>query len=217
MSVNNNTKLMTIIASNEEEKFIDDIANINAVDTLENGFVNKNNISIPDFKGILKNTSRDIESNNKIKTIILQFIGIIFVALFVSPFIICDLVFGYNDDSCVDIYTENIRFMNMKIYLLVSGYLTIGLLSCIIINLYFVANDNIGENIVLVAFLSIILHISQVFFIIWNILGAVIFWGTLNKHNYCSNSINSYLFVSLIIKLFANFCNIMSTNNKKEK
>ena len=211
MSVNNNTKLITIVVSNEEEKFIDDVSN------LENGLSDKNNISIPEFKGILKNTSREIESNNKIKTFILQFISILFVALFVSPFIICDLVFGYNDDSCVDIYPENMIFINMKIYLLVSGYLAIGLLSCIIINLYFAADDNIGENIILFAFLSIVLHISQVFFVIWNVLGAVIFWGTLNKHNYCSKSINTYLFVSLIMKLFANFCNIMANKDKKNE
>ena len=205
MSVIDNTKLNTINASNEEEKFLD----VESCDKIQPH----------EIKGIIKNikTPQEIENDNKFKTFIAQFVGILFVSLFVSPFVICDLVFGYKDDSCVNIYPENMNFMNMKIYLLVSGYLAIGLLSCIIINLYFVVNDNISENIVLVAFLSIILYISQVFFIIWNILGAVIFWSTLNKHNYCSKSINTYLFVSLIIKLFANFCNIMSTNNKKEK
>ena len=210
MSVNNNTKLVSIVVPIEEEKFIDDDQNNN----MENGLVNN---SIPELKSILKKTSREIESNNKIKAFILQFISILFVALFVSPFVICDVVFGYKDDSCVDIYPENMSFMNMKIYLLVSGYLAIGLLCCIIINLYFAADDNIGNNIILVAFLSIVLHISQVFFVIWNILGAVIFWGTLNKHNHCSKSINTYLFVSLIMKLFANFCNIMANKDKKNE
>jgi hypothetical protein len=214
MSANNNTKLVSIVVPIEEEKFMDDVQNNNTVENLENGLVNNN---IPELKSILKKTSREIESDNKIKTFILQFISILFAALFVSPFIICDLVFGYNDDSCVDIYPENMSFMNMKIYLLVSGYLAIGLLACIIINLYFAADDNIGNNIILVAFLSIVLYISQSFFIIWNILGAVIFWGTLNKHNYCSNSINTYLFVSLIMKLFANFCNIMANKDKKNE
>ena len=213
MSANNNTKLVSIVVPIEEEKFIDDDTN------LENGLVDKNNDSAPGFKGILKTTRtpQDIKNDDKIKAIIAQFIGILCVALLVSPFIICDLVFGYNDDSCVNIYPENMNFMNMKIYLLVSGYLAIGAISCIIINLYFAADDNVGENIILVAFLSIVIHISQVFFVIWNILGAVIFWGTLNKRNLCSKSINTYLFVSLIIKLVVNFYNIMSTNNKKEK
>ena len=219
MSANNNTKLISIVVPIEEEKFIDDVPNNNTVENLENGLVNNNNDknNIPEVKSILKRTNREIENDNKIKAFILQFISILFVALFVSPFVICDLVFGYNDDSCVDIYPENMSFINMKIYLLVSGYLAIGLLSCIIVNLYFASDDNIGNNIILVAFLSIVLYISQVFFIIWNILGAVIFWGTLNKHNYCSKSINTYLFVSLIMKLFANFCNIMATKDKKNE
>ena len=219
MSANNNTKLISIVVPIEEEKFIDDVPNNNTVENLENGLVNNNNDknNIPEVKSILKKTNREIERDNKIKAFILQFISILFVALFVSPFVICDLVFGYNDDSCVDIYPENMSFINMKIYLLVSGYLAIGLLSCIIVNLYFASDDNIGNNIILVAFLSIVLYISQVFFVIWNILGAVIFWGTLNKHNYCSKSINTYLFVSLIMKLFANFCNIMANKDKKNE
>jgi len=210
MSVNNNTKLVSIVVPIEEEKFMEDVP----INNMENGVSDKNNI--PEVKSILK-TRHNSENDNKIKAFILQFISILFAALFVSPFVICDLVFGYNDDSCVNIYPENMSFMNMKIYLLVSGYLAIGLLSCIIINLYFAADDNIGNNIILVAFLSIVLYISQAFFIIWNILGAVIFWGTLNKHNYCSKSINSYLFVSLIMKLFANFCNIMANKDKKNE
>ena len=210
MSVNNNTKLVSIVVHIEEEKFMEDIP----INNMENGVSDKN--YIPEVKSILK-TTHNSESDNKIKAFILQFISILFVAVFVSPFVICDLVFGYKDDSCVDIYPENMSFMNMKIYLLVSGYLAIGLLSCIIINLYFASDDNIRNNILLVAFLSIILHISQVFFVIWNILGAVIFWGTLNKHNYCSKSINTYLFVSLIMKLFANFCNIMANKDKKNE
>lgn len=208
MSANNNTKLVTIVVSNEEEKFIDDVPN------LENGLVNNN---IPEIKGILKRTNREIENDNKIKAIILKFISIICVALLISPFIICDLVFGYTDDSCVDIYPENMSFMNMKIYLLVSGYLAIGLLCCIVTNLYLISNDDVAENIISVAILSIILYVSQVFFVIWNILGSVVFWSTLNKDNYCSKSINTYLFVSLIMKLFANFCNIMATKEKKNE
>ena len=217
MSANNNTKLVSIVVPIEEEKFIHDVPNNNTLETLENGLINNNDKNnVPELKSILKKTSIEKENNNKIKAFILQFISILFVALFVSPFIICDLVFGYNDDSCVDIYPENMSFMNMKIYLLVSGYLAIGIICCIVTNLYLISNNDVAENIITVAFLSIILYVSQVFFVIWNVLGAVIFWGTLNKHNYCSKSINTYLFVSLIMKLFANFCNIMATKDKKK-
>jgi hypothetical protein len=207
----NNTKLISIVVPVEEDKCFDDVPN------LENGIVDKNIIRVPEFKSILKKTNYDIEKDDKMKSIIGHLIAILIVVILVSPFVICDLVFGYSYDSCVDIYPENMGFMNMKIYLLVSGYLVIGLLLCIITNLCFVAKDNTGDNIVLVAFLSIVIHISQVFFVIWNILGGIIFWGTLNKRNLCSKSTNNYLFLSLIIKLFVNFYNIMSANNKKEK
>ena len=214
MSANNNTKLVSIVVPIEEEKFIDDVSNNN----MENGLVNNNNDknNIPEVKSILK-SRHNSERDHKIRAFILQFITILFAALLISPFIICDLVFGYNDDSCVDIYPENMSFMNMKIYLLVSGYLAIGILCCIVTNLYLISNDDVAENIITVTFLSIILYVSQVFFVIWNVLGAVIFWGTLNKHNYCSKSINTYLFVSLIMKLLANFCNIMATKDKKSE
>ena len=171
-------------------------------------------------KSILKQNKKPqdlAEDDDKIKLVIVQFIAILFVAIVISPFIICDLLFGYTDDSCVDIYPQNLNFINMKIYLLVSGYYVIGLLSIIAINWYFISDSNEGVKIVLVSGLSIISHISKVFLILWNIIGAIIFWGTLNKRNYCSKSTNTYLFVSLIIKLLLNFYNVMSTNNKREK
>ena len=207
----NNTKLISIVVPVEEDKCFDDVPN------LENGIVDKNIIRVPEFKGILKKTNYDIEKDDKMKSIIGHLIAILIVVILISPFVICDLVFGYSDESCVDNYPDTMGFMNMNIYLLVSGYLVIGLLLCIITNLCFVAKDNTGDNIVIVAFLSIIIHISQVFFVIWNILGGIIFWGTLNKRNLCSKSTNNYLFLSLIIKLFVNFYNIMSANNKKAK
>ena len=209
MSVLENTKLTAIVVPIEDDKhykYLDD----NVESDIEN------NIRLPEPKGILKNKNRDIENDDKFQMNVINVCIIFTAAVFVSPFIICDLVFGYNDDSCVDIYPENLGFMNMKDYLLVSGYFSLSLLAIIMINC-FIANSNEGDNVVSIAILSIIFHISQVFMVIWNIIGAVIFWGTLNKQNLCSKNVNTYLFVSLIIKLFVNFCNIMKNNNKKEK
>ena len=209
MSVVENAKLNSMVASFEEEKYEThiDISEDVEIDT-----------RLPEFKGIMKpvRTKREIENDAKFQMNIINAFIIFIAAIFVSPFIICDLVFGYNDDSCVDIYPENISFMNMKIYLLVSGYFALSMITIILANC-FIANGNEGDNILIIAFLSIIFHISRVFLVIWNIIGAVIFWGTLNKQNLCSKSVNAYLFVSLIIKLFGNFCNIMMSNNKKEK
>jgi hypothetical protein len=209
MSVLENTKFSAVVAPVEESKDNKYVV-MNPKPDIENG------LRLPEPKGILKNKNQDMENDTQFQMNVINVCIIFIAALFVSPFIICDLVFGYNDDSCVDIYPENLSFVNMKIYLLVSGYFAISMLTIILINC-FIANGNEGDNIVSIAILSILFHISRVFLVIWNIIGAVIFWGTLNKQNYCSKSTNAYLFVSLIIKLFGNFCNIMMSNNKKEK
>ena len=206
MSVLENTKFSAVVSPSISDKYVD----VNPKADIEN------NIKLPEGKGILKNKNQDMENDVKFQMNVINMFIIFIAAVFVSPFIICDLVFGYNDDSCVEIYPENLSFVNMKIYLLVSGYFAISMLTIIMINC-FIANGNEGDNIVIIAFLSILFHISRVFLVIWNIIGAVIFWGTLNKQNLCSKSVNAYLFVSLIIKLFGNFCNIMMSNNKKEK
>ena len=125
----------------------------------------------------------------------------------------CDLIFGYSDDSCIDTYPENLNLVNMKTYLLVSSYYTIGFLTVIYINLCFMSENN-DTNVILFSFLSIMKNLSQVFLVIWNIIGAIIFWGTLNQRELCSKNINTYLFVSLIIKLLVNFYNIISNKKK---
>jgi hypothetical protein len=204
-----NAKLTAIVVPIDDSNH-DNYLDINAKADIEN------NIRLPEPKGILKNKNQYVENDENFQINIINIVIIFIAVIFVLPFIICDLAFGYNDDSCVDIYPENLGFMNMKIYLLVSGYFTLSLLTIIMINC-FISNSNEGDNVTSIAILSILFHISQAFLTIWNIIGAVIFWGTLNKQNLCSESVNTYLFVSIIIKLFANISNIMKSNNNKEK
>lgn len=75
-------------------------------------------------------------------------------------------------------------------------------------------SENNDTNVILFSFLSIMKNLSQLFLVIWNIIGAIIFWGTLNQRELCSKNINTYLFVSLIIKLLVNFYNIISNKKK---
>lgn len=48
-----------------------------------------------------------------------------------------------------------------------------------------------------------IIGLVNLFLIIWNILGAIIFWGLMDTTN-CSDTIYNYMFASLIIKLVFN-------------
>ncbi len=200
----------SIVPVSSEEIFTD----------VECGICEKKIITEDSLKGILKNNKKPKNNrnnkNNKNQETIIKLVIILLVIILVSPFIICDLVFGYTDDTCLDIYPENLELINMKTYLLVSAYYVIGVLIVLLINLNFTIHSD-DYKIIIFSFLSIILYISQLFLVIWNIIGGIIFWGTLNNQNLCSKSINTYLFVSLIIKLFVNFSNIMMTKNKKNK
>ena len=199
-SNHNNMKLHAIVVPIEEEKFTD-IEHCDATDATT--------------KSIIKNTrsSQELDADNETKIRIVKIVAMLFITIFASPFIICDLIFGYSDDICIDTYPENLNLVNMKTYLLVSSYYTIGFLTTIYINLCFISENN-DTNVILFSFLSIVKNLSQVFLVIWNIIGAIVFWGTLEQGELCSKNINTYLFVSLIIKLLVNFYNIFSIKKK---
>jgi hypothetical protein len=197
------SKVFVINNEDEEEKFTD----------IEKCCDNDNN-NESQLKSILKPTLSS-ENNVKLQINIIKIASIIFISIIALPFIICDLSFAYNDDSCVEIYPKYIIFMNMKTYLLVSGYYTIGLICVIICNLQFLSIENKNSNVIFMSFLSVIINVSKVFLVIWNTIGAFIFWGTLYQVEKCNTIVYNYLFISLIIKLLANFCNIITTKNKK--
>ena len=201
------SKVFVINNEDEGEKFTD----------IEKCFDNDNNNNESQLKSILKPTLSNTDYNNnlKLQINIIKIASIIFIFIISIPFIICDLYFAYNDDSCVEVYPKYIIFMNMKAYLLVSGYYTIGLMCALICNLQFLSIENKNSNVICMSILSVIINVSKVFLIIWNTIGAFIFWGTLYQVEKCNTIVYNYLFVSLIIKLFVNFCNIITTKNKK--
>ena len=71
-----------------------------------------------------------------------------------------------------------------------------------------------AENLCCVYFTA---AIAGVFHLIWNILGAIVFWGTIYGENICDKNVSTYMFVSLIIKLIANLIVMLSCNSEKKK
>ena len=201
------SKVFVINNEDEGEKFTD----------IEKYCDNDNNNNESQLKSILKPTLSNTDYNNnlKLQINIIKIASIIFIFIISIPFIICDLYFAYNDDSCVEVYPKYIIFMNMKAYLLVSGYYTIGLMCALICNLQFLSIENKNSNVILMSFLSVIINVSKVFLVIWNTIGAFIFWGTLYQVEKCNTIVYNYLFISLIIKLFANLFHIFANKNKK--
>ena len=199
------SKVFVINNEDEGEKFTD----------IEKCCDNDNNNNESQLKSILKPTlsNKDYNNNLKLQINIIKIASIIFIFIISIPFIICDLYFAYNDDSCIEIYPKYIIFMNMKAYLLISGYYTIGFMCVIICNLQFLSIENKNSNVIFMSILSVIINVSKVFLIIWNTIGAFIFWGTLYHLEKCKTIVYNYFFVSLVIKLLAILFHIIT--NKK--
>lgn len=131
----------------------------------------------------------------------------VFVMIFVFPLTFCDLYHGYNDNSCVSEPAGKLT-INLKDYLLVYGWInlssliifTIGL--CFI-NLYSMSKINDTCFVCCEKSATIIFAIINIFSIIWNVFGAVIFWSLMYTSD-CNDGIYNYVFASLVIKLCFN-------------
>ena len=138
--------------------------------------------------------------------------SIIMLLIISTPIVIADLYFGFTDTSCVNDMPVGLG-ISMKLYLLVSGFVSltamvvyiacIGLLSSI---------DENNANLFCVYFTSLI---GQIFHIVWNILGAIVFWGTIYGEKKCDRNVSTYIFVSLILKLIAHLIGLIIDNSNK--
>jgi hypothetical protein len=131
------------------------------------------------------------------------FVVILYVFVCTLPFIICDLYFGFSKDPCLIEHSDNFNF-KLKTYLLASGF--IGIISIIIVKVFIclsLESNNTEEiNAFIVFGISLQCFIGS-FYIIWNILGAVLFWDYIYPNHKCNSNLSTYLCVSLIIKLLA--------------
>lgn len=167
-----------------------------------------------ELKSILRNTEK--RRNNNIAENIIKLLITILTVLLCSPIIICDLYFGLNDDSCVEELPQSLS-LSLQTYMITSALVGLSALTLVIISPCFISSDNsdVKKNCIVIIS-KIISTIFAVFHLIWNILGAIIFWGFAYKNNLCNKNVSTYLFISLIIKFIANYIGITNVF-KKEK
>ncbi len=191
--------------------------------------ISTNDISTNDIStnDVLTNDvlTNDISTNNVSTNKLIYFLSlIIFICLEIS-FTICDLYYAYNDKTCVN---YELGAINLKDYLLVEGWFNVIFFNCILlmccylcfnmknINIKYVENNtdnnvsttnidtniNANNNIFCISItITAIAYVLLTFFaIIWDIIGAIIFWYLTNKSK-CDDGIYYYMFISLIIKL----------------
>jgi hypothetical protein len=220
-SIINEEYVINILDDNYNEKKIDNDSEseILSKNTKLNTLMNTHlNLSDEEYRKLQKfySINNDIIVYKQKKIIkpetYVKLLVIVTVILMGSPFIIGDLYYGYNDNSCVNDYPDGLN-VNMKTYLLVNGYYSIIIVSYVIIsilcisitNIYSITNDENSLYLILLHLLKIVLLL---FITIWNIIGAVIFWGKLYTDHNCDNYISKYLFISLIFKLLCNWISL---------
>ena len=165
------------------------------------------------LKGILKK-SRDEEDETRTGLFVIKLCSTLVMIVLMTPIIVCDIYFGLSDHSCINEMSDGLNY-TMKIYLLVSGFMGLSWLLFVICTTcsLSISNDNNQTSIICAGCIGLIVLI---FNLIWNILGAVTFWGSIYKGGNCDSMTSTYIYVSLIIKLIGNLIALQQNSNKKE-
>lgn len=169
------------------------------VDTHEtNQSISSNSLNEP-LKSILKKSSDYSEENRLVELSIKKLCCVTLLLLINIPIIFCDMYYGLTDKRCVN---EKPPYLNvsLKIYLLLSGAINLGLLFVLIFALVYVKNFGDKNDI---AYLMLVgnIYVSGIFNLMWNIIGSVVYWGYIYDNKTCEITMSTYIFISLIIKL----------------
>jgi hypothetical protein len=165
------------------------------------------------LKGILKK-SHDVDDETRTGLMIIKLFTTLLMVVLMTPIIVCDIYFGFSDHSCINEMPDGLNY-TMKLYLLVSGFMGLSWLLFVICTTcsLSISNDNNQTSIICAGCIGLIVLI---FNLIWNILGAVTFWGSIYKGGNCDSMTSTYIYVSLIIKLIGNLIALQQNSNKKE-
>ncbi len=135
---------------------------------------------------------------------------VIFICLliFFIPWIVCNLVFADKNDECLKQELDNIS-ITLQTWLQVDAYCMIGLLGIVLLIAIVVCLD-LKTLAKITGFCGIITFVLySIFRFAWLIVGAVMFWGELDKDGTCGNSLTIYMYIVLIfgfVGIFTNCC-----------
>ena len=177
----------------------------------------KKEVSKPELeirlKGILKDPNQNAIDEKLVERRLLQICVSLLVIIIMTPIIVSDLYFGFSDTSCSREQPDGLE-MNLRLYLLVSGFTGLSAMILIITGAWtLLSDDMVGEKVCTLCCGSIMIMGIVLFNLIWNILGAVTFWKYVYGNGTCDKSFSTYMFVSLIIKLCSSL--LASQSNKK--
>lgn len=161
-----------------------------------------NELQLP-LKGILRKPDEQIVDNIEVEKKLFRICLGLLILVIMSPIIVCDLYFGFTDTSCSREQPDELA-LSIRLYLIVSGF--VGLSAMITILTFITCFDpnKISETgACFICCGSIAFICTTLFNIVWNILGAIVFWGYIYGNGNCNRTFSTYVFVSLIIKFVA--------------
>jgi hypothetical protein len=147
---------------------------------------------VPSMNEIISYRNKDDE--DMISKVCISF----WFTVFVSPFIICDMYFAFNDKSCVNQTFVSLQ-VNMFVYLLVNSIIGI-IVVLITYSIIFIFDRYEELTEIVICCSKFISHILNGFFVIWTMVGCMIFWGYMDKSK-CSKIVYDYLFVKLFLSI----------------
>lgn len=152
------------------------------------------------LNGILK---KDNPEEEKRLVDMINFIYMMGIIIINIPFVFCDFYYSFTDVSCVNVSPEKLN-INLKIYLLVSGCFNIVSLICLIIKCYYLpSRTDVFEIRQITKILILVESFINFVTFVNNIIGSILFWGTLYRES-CDSNLSTYIFISIIIKFVAN-------------
>lgn len=169
------------------------------------------------LKGILKKSEENIIYNEQIEKRFMKLCFALIILVIMGPIIFCDLYFGFTDSSCSR-EEPNELAISIKLYLLVSGFVGLSVMTIMLFGITCLELDNNSENDLFsmcCGYCGVIC--VGLFNFIWNILGAVVFWGYIYGNGNCDKTFSTYVFVSLIIKFVAALFSYQFNKKKDNK
>jgi hypothetical protein len=169
----------------------------------------ENNNSFTELKSIL--VKPDEKKNARVAEIAVRVVCFLFLFIFIFPMIFCDYYFAMNNDSCVK--------QPLHISLTIYDYLIVNAIfgSIVVVGILFLfmycdseTADKLKDNCLFI----ILLHLVRLFGISWIVVGAVMYWGEMNR-TLCSQQTNDYLTASLIIRIIMTSFEVNHSYNKR--
>lgn len=172
-------------------------------------------LQIP-LRGILRKSDENLIYNEQIEKRFMKLCSALIALVIMTPIIFCDLYFGFTDSSCSKEQPHELA-ISLKLYLIGSGFVGLSFMSFILIGITcFDFYENYTNDLFVMCFSSCLAFPLILFNFVWNILGAVVFWGYIYGNGNCDKSFSTYVFVSLILKIVSNLFGYGYQFNKKK-